>query len=72
MIGQRNNRAGLAECEVRSTACHIKGTSFPAYRDLAEFDFASGEVNEAMVHPLYHGDFIDGAIIVVLIARQGQ
>jgi hypothetical protein len=42
-------KAEVAEREVRSIAYQIKAAKFPAYKDLAGFDFASGEVNEAMV-----------------------
>ena len=38
-----------AEREVRSIAYQIKAARFPAYNDLAGFDFASSEVNEALV-----------------------
>ena len=45
-------KAELAEREVRSIAYQIKAARFPAYKDLAGFDFASSEVNEAMVRQL--------------------
>ena len=38
---------------------------------LTGFDFASSEVNEAMVRQLHRGDFIDGANNVVLIGGPG-
>jgi hypothetical protein len=38
-------KAETAEREVRSMAYQIKIARFPAYRDLAGFDFASSEVN---------------------------
>jgi hypothetical protein len=38
----------MAEREVRSIACQIKAAGFPAYKDLAGFDFATSEVNEAI------------------------
>ena len=40
---------GFVEREVRSMAYQLKAARFPAYRDLAGFDFASSEVNEALV-----------------------
>ena len=64
-------KAELAEREVRSIAYQIKAARFPAYKDLAGFDFASSEVNEAMVRQLYRGEFIDGADNVVLIGGPG-
>lgn len=64
-------KAEMAEREVRSIAYQIKAARFPAYKDLAGFDFAASEVNEAMVRTLYKGDFIDGAHNVVLIGGPG-
>lgn len=60
-------KAEVAEREVRSIAYQIKAARFPAYKDLAGFDFASSEVGEAMVRQLHRGEFIDGAHNVVLI-----
>ena len=54
-------KAELAEREVRSIAYQIKAARFPAYKDLAGFDFATCEINEAMVRQLHRGAFIDGA-----------
>ena len=64
-------KAEMAEREVRSIAYQIKAARFPAYKDLAGFDFASSEVNEALVRQLHRGDFIDGADNVVLIGGPG-
>lgn len=64
-------KAEMAEREVRSIAYQIKAARFPAYKDLAGFDFASSEVNEAMVRQLHAGTFIDGADNVVLIGGPG-
>ena len=64
-------KAEMAEREVRSIAYQIKAARFPAYKDLAGFDFASSEVNEAMVRQLHTGTFIDGADNVVLIGGPG-
>ena len=64
-------KAEMAEREVRSIAYQIKAARFPAYKDLAGFDFASSEVNEAMVRQLHRGDFIDGGDNVVLIGGPG-
>ena len=46
-------KAETAEREVRSMAYQLKAARFPAYRDLAGFDFASSEVNEALVRRLH-------------------
>ena len=51
-------KAETAEREVRSMAYQLKAGRFPAYRDLAGFDFASSEVNEALVRRLHRCDFI--------------
>ena len=40
-------KAEMAEREVRSVAYQLKAARFPVYRDLAGFDFASSEINEA-------------------------
>jgi DNA replication protein DnaC len=64
-------KAEMAEREVRSIAYQIKAARFPAYKDLAGFDFASSEVNEAMVRQLHRGEFIGAADNVVLIGGTG-
>jgi DNA replication protein DnaC len=64
-------KAELAEREVRSIAYHLKAARFPAYKDLAGFDFAASEINEALVRHLHRCEFIDGAHNVVLIGGLG-
>jgi DNA replication protein DnaC len=64
-------KAEIAEREVRSIAYQLKTARFPAYKDLAGFDFAASEVNEAMVRQLHGGAFIDNAHNVVLIGGPG-
>lgn len=64
-------KAEVAEREVRSIAYQIKAARFPAYKDLAMFDFAASEVNEALVRQLHGGDFMNGADNVVLIGGPG-
>lgn len=54
-------KAEMSKREVRSIAYQIKAARCPAYKDLAGFDFASSEVNEALVRQLHRGEFIDGA-----------
>jgi len=49
----------------------IKAARFPAYKDLAGFDFPASEVNEALARRLHRGDFMDGADNVVLIGGPG-
>ena len=64
-------KAETAEREVRSVAYQIKAARFPAYKDLAGFDFASSEVNEALVRQLHRCEFIDNAHNVVLVGGPG-
>lgn len=64
-------KAELAEREVRSIAYHMKAARFPAYKDLAGFDFAASEINEAMVRQLHRCEFMDGAQNVVLVGGPG-
>ena len=64
-------KAEMAEREVRSIAYQIKAARFPAYKDLAGFDFAISEINEALVRQLHRCDFIDSADNVVLIGGAG-
>ncbi len=64
-------KAETAEREVRSIAYQIKAARFPAYKDLAGFDFTSSEINEALVTQLHAGSFIEDAHNVVLIGGPG-
>lgn len=64
-------KAEMAEREVRSIAYHTKSARFPAYKDLAGFDFAASEVNEATVRQLHQGEFTEQADNVVLIGGPG-
>src|SRR3546814_19862174 len=64
-------KAETAEREVRSVAYPLKVARFPAYRDLAGFDFASSEVNAALVRQLHRCDFIDIATHVELVGVPG-
>src|SRR5277367_2679105 len=64
-------KAEVAEREVRSIAYQIKAARFPAYKDLAGFDFTSSEVNEAMVRQLHRGEFIGNSDNIVLIGGPG-
>lgn len=50
-------KAETAEREVRSVAYQLKVARFPAYRDLAGFDFSHSEVNEALVRQLHRCEF---------------
>ena len=64
-------KAETADREVRSTAYQLKAARFPAYRDLAGFDFASSEANEALVRQLHRCEFLEDAHNVVLVGGPG-
>ena len=64
-------KAEMAEREVRSIAYHMKVARFPSYKDLAGFDFASSDINEATVRQLHRGEFIENAENAVLIGGPG-
>ncbi len=64
-------KAETAEREVRSVSYQPKIARFPAYRDLAGFDFASSEINEALVRQLHRCEFIDVADNIVLVGGPG-
>jgi DNA replication protein DnaC len=64
-------KAETAEREVRSVSYQLKIARFPAYRDLAGFDFASSEINEALIRQLHRCEFIDGADNIVLVGGPG-
>lgn len=64
-------KAEMAEREVRSIAYHMKAARFPAYKDLAGFDFMASEINEATLRQLHKCEFLDGAENVVLIGGPG-
>src|ERR1700744_880142 len=64
-------KAETAEREVRSMAYQLKAARFPAYRDLASFDFSSSEINEALVRQLHLCAFIETADNLVLVGGPG-
>jgi DNA replication protein DnaC len=64
-------KAETAEREVRSVSYQLKIARFPAYRDLAGFDFASSEINEALVRQLHRCEFMDVADNIVLVGGPG-
>ncbi|MBE7942821.1 ATP-binding protein [Ramlibacter aquaticus] len=64
-------KAETAEREVRSVAYQLKLARFPAYRDLAGFDFAHSEINEALVRQLHRCEFMDNAQNTVLVGGPG-
>ena len=64
-------KAETAEREVRSIAYQIKAARFPTYKDLTGFDFASSEVNEALVRQLHRCEFLDKPDNIVLVGGPG-
>ena len=64
-------KAEMADREVRSTPYRLKAARFPNYRDLAGFDFASSEVNEALARQLHGCEFLEDAHNVVLVGGPG-
>lgn len=49
----------------------MKAARFPAYKDLAGFDFSAAEINEATVRQLHRCEFIDATENIVLIDGPG-
>lgn len=64
-------KAEMAEREVRSIAYQMKGARFPAYRDLAGFDFSQSVANEALIRQLHRCEFLGEAHNVVLVGGPG-
>lgn len=64
-------KAEVAEREVRSVSYQMKSARFPAYRDLAGFDFAHSPVDVALVRQLHGGDFMQQAQNIVLVGGPG-
>src|ERR1700748_3989960 len=64
-------KAETAEREVRSMAYQLKAARFPVYRDLAGFDCASSDVNEALVRQLHQCDFIEATDNIELVGGAG-
>src|SRR3984957_4074449 len=64
-------KAATPERGARSMAYQREAATCPAYRDLAGFDFASSEVNEALVRSLHRCDFVEPTDNVVLIGGPG-
>ena len=50
----------------------LKAARFPNYRDLAGFDLASSEVNEALAQQLHRCEFLEDAHNVVLVGGPGH
>ena len=64
-------KAEVAEREVRSINYQMKAARFPAYRDLAGFDFTQSSVDEALIRSLHRCEFLDDAQNVVFVGGPG-
>jgi DNA replication protein DnaC len=64
-------KAEVAERDVRSINYQMEAARFPAYRDLAGFEFTESQVDEVLVRSLHRCEFIDDAQNVVLVGGPG-
>lgn len=64
-------KAEVAERDVRSIKYQMKAAKFPAYRDLAGFDFGQSTVDEVLLRSLHRCEFLDDAQNVVLVGGPG-
>ena len=65
-------KAEVAEREVRSIAYHMKVARFPAYKDLAGFDFAAQpSLDRAQIRDLATGRFIANGDALLLLGPPG-
>jgi DNA replication protein DnaC len=64
-------KAEVAEREVRSINYQMKVAKFPAYRDLAGFDFTQSTVDEALVRALHRCEFLEDAQNIVFVGGPG-
>jgi DNA replication protein DnaC len=64
-------KAEVAEREVRSTNYQMKAARFPAYRDLAGFDFTQSAVDEPLVRSLHRCEFLEDAQNIVFVGGPG-
>lgn len=64
-------KAEVAEREVRSINYQMKAARFPAYRDLAGFDFTQSAVDEVLVKSLHRCEFLDDAQNAVFVGGPG-
>ena len=64
-------KAETAQREVRSMAYQMRVARFPSHRDLAGFDFAHAQLDEALVRQLHTLRFVESAHNVVLVGGPG-
>lgn len=64
-------KAEVADREVRSINYQMKVAKFPAYRDLASFDFSQSSVCETLARSLHQCEFINDIQNVVFVGGPG-
>ena len=64
-------KAEVAEREVRSVAYQMKLARFPAYRNLAGFEFNHSQVDEALVGGLHRCEIVESSQNMVFIGGPG-
>ena len=64
-------KAEVAERDVRSINYQMKAAKFPAYRDLAGFDFDQSPADESLVRALHRCEFLEDTQNVVLVGGPG-
>jgi DNA replication protein DnaC len=64
-------KSEVAERDVRSITYQLKCARFPHYRDLSNFDFGQSAVDQALVHQLHRGDFMDEHHNLVFVGGPG-
>ena len=64
-------KAEVAERRVRAINYQMKVARFPAYRDLAGFDFTQSTVDEALVRSLHRCEFLEDAQNIVFVGGPG-
>lgn len=64
-------KAEVAERDVRSINYQMKVAKFPAYRDLAGFDFQQSAADEALIRSLHRCEFLEDAQNIVFIGGPG-
>ena len=64
-------KSELAEREVRSITYQMKVARFPAFKDLAGFDFSQSTVNEGLIRQLHGCEFMEKAHNVVMVGGPG-
>ena len=64
-------KAEVAERDVRSINYQMKAAKFPAYRDLAGFDFSQSGADEGLMRSLHRCEFLEDAQNIVFVGGPG-